>query len=57
MLAYRVLDHGLIGTDYECCSIYEEEKANGLKRGDCCLRQASIKVINDDHQLVNVGGR
>ncbi|MNJ29197.1 hypothetical protein D3C77_237570 [compost metagenome] len=57
VLAYRVLDHRLIGTDHECCPVDEEEEADCLKRGDGCLGQTSIKVINDDHQLVNVCGR
>ncbi|MCY1444540.1 hypothetical protein D9M71_610180 [compost metagenome] len=57
VLAHRVFNHRLIGTDHERRPVYEEEETDGLKRGDGCLGQASIKVINDDYQLVYVCSR
>nr|WP_260426220.1 MULTISPECIES: hypothetical protein [unclassified Burkholderia] len=56
MLAHRVLDHHLVCADDERCPLDEEEQPDGFQRGYRRLRQAAVKIVHNDHQLVDVGG-
>lgn len=55
MLADGIFDHQLVGSDDEGGALHEQEEPDRLQGGDRRLGQATIEVIDDHHELVDIG--